>query len=75
MQPLFALLDDMTMWSIIDNVTLQLPSLLAFHAFYEETCYRTVDNVADSNDWGGIDDFRTFYNNNDPEMGRLATAN
>ena len=67
-QPMFALPDDMIMWSITDNVTVQQPILLALHALYEETIDRTFDNVAESYGWVGIADYRTFNNDDDPEV-------
>jgi hypothetical protein len=45
------------------------------HAFYEETVDRTFDNVAKSNGWVGIDDFRTFHNDDDSEVRIVAIAN
>ena len=73
-QSMFALPDDMLMRSLTDNVTVQPPIILALHAFYEETVDRTFDNVAESNGWVGIDDFRTLDNDDDSEVRIVAIA-
>ena len=68
----FALPDDMIMWSITENITVEPLILLALHALYEETVDRTFDNVVEFDDSTSIHDLMAFNNDNDPKVSTIA---